>query len=572
MRLKQILIIAFVLIAAVPLFAGLQFLNLRMSAEHRSYVEEYLSSLSLIAKQRVEASVNRVEDVTDLVASRAHLRLSLDAWNKTGIPSHRAQVKRVLADALTASKSIGSISVYDLKGDLVAATSPIQGSSQVEPAFAVPRTLNPYDLSERKFILEKNGAEVVAVNTVRLALEEGTIGFLRMEFSARFLTELTRSRTGLGTTGEWLVAVRDDKGNAVFAVPLKYDPKAAFQRKIPQDRTDVPITQALLGNEIIMSNAPDYLGVRVLASTRYLPKLDWGLVAKINESEVNAMVNANQVYIYMAEGFIILLSVGIGVFLSIYIARPVERLKKHTEKVAEGDFEEPPKAGGWYEISELSDHFSSMMRAIKELNTGLNETVERRTEELKEANEQLQKVAVLDPLTELYNRRFFNARLEEEISRAARYDHPMVVAILDIDHFKKVNDTYGHKAGDDVLVKVSAFMKSTLRKSDILARLGGEEFCMILPETDLRSAKVFLERLREAIACMTFEGRDRTYSVTCSIGTASLDKDEATPGDIMQKADQALYLAKDRGRNCLVEFDQRIVEPRSYPKVVHQGL
>lgn len=118
---------------------------------------------------------------------------------------------------------------------------------------------------------------------------------------------MVNDHSGLGTTGEWLFAVRDENGDALFAVPLKYDRKAAFNRKVSKERFDVPITQALLGNEIIMDMAPDYLEKPVLASTRYIPSVDWGLVAKINESEISSIVS-NTYHLHLKLGVLILLS------------------------------------------------------------------------------------------------------------------------------------------------------------------------------------------------------------------------------------------------------------------------
>ena len=155
-----------------------------------------------------------------------------------------------------------------------------------------------------------------------------------------------------------------------------------------------------------------------------------------------------------------------------------------------------------------------------------------------------------DGLTRIHNRRAFDERLVEELRRHQRYRQPMSLLMLDIDHFKAVNDTYGHPTGDDVLREVGRVLAETLRSTDFTARYGGEEFVVILPQTSEDQSRMLAERLRALIAATQFQHDGRTFSITVSIGVASL-----LPGalakrkDLLEKADQALYQAKHRGRN-----------------------
>lgn len=170
--------------------------------------------------------------------------------------------------------------------------------------------------------------------------------------------------------------------------------------------------------------------------------------------------------------------------------------------------------------------------------------------ERKELEEQLQKLASTDPLTGLFNRRVFLDRLEQERAKVARLPHySSVLLMLDLDFFKRINDTYGHAAGDAVLKGFAEIVRSTSRAIDIPARLGGEEFAILLTGADKRNALSMAERLREQVAALLIEHEAGPVKVTVSIGAATILADDLSGETVMHRADSALYEAKDRGRN-----------------------
>ncbi len=157
-------------------------------------------------------------------------------------------------------------------------------------------------------------------------------------------------------------------------------------------------------------------------------------------------------------------------------------------------------------------------------------------------------LAVEDGLTKLFVVRHFKEILDQEISKANRYKRPLSILMSDIDHFKRFNDTYGHQAGDFVLKEVAAIFRSNCRDTDIPGRYGGEEFIILLPETDRDGAVEFSERLRAQIEARVFEYNDIKLNVNISIGVAQLDN-EPSGGNLIKRADEALYVAKETGRN-----------------------
>jgi len=171
--------------------------------------------------------------------------------------------------------------------------------------------------------------------------------------------------------------------------------------------------------------------------------------------------------------------------------------------------------------------------------------------ELKEANRELDILAGTDPLTGLLNRRHMLERIEIEMSRLERGGKPFVLVMSDVDDFKPFNDQYGHECGDSALVYVSNLMKDSLRAQDRLARWGGDEFVILLPETDLKGGGVVAERVREAIESISLSHCGRQMSVKMSFGVRVCDR----PGsikDYINEADQALYAAKRQGKNSVV--------------------
>jgi diguanylate cyclase (GGDEF)-like protein len=178
-----------------------------------------------------------------------------------------------------------------------------------------------------------------------------------------------------------------------------------------------------------------------------------------------------------------------------------------------------------------------------------------------EVEEQMQSklydMATRDPLTGAYNRRFLNDRLGSEWAWAVRHRRPCTLVAMDIDFFKRINDTYGHAAGDEVLKGVVAVVHRTIRKEDLFARVGGEEFILLARATSLAEGVVLAERVRSAVERSTFNANGTGIPVTISLGVAtSSDPSIETPDHLMMRADEWLYSAKQNGRNR-VEHDQR---------------
>ncbi len=196
------------------------------------------------------------------------------------------------------------------------------------------------------------------------------------------------------------------------------------------------------------------------------------------------------------------------------------------------------------DITTLEEKTTALQTALGELQTSQLE--------IEQQNEQLTYLATRDPMTGCLNRRAFFEKTDELWKTTVRYRHPLGCVMVDVDHFKSINDNHGHAVGDDVLIKVATALRDTARETDHVCRYGGEEFCILLPHVDIDGIAVASERFRNAIAALEID----QLNVTASLGCSSVEFGADSPATMIDQADQALYAAKENGRNRVVRFDQ----------------
>ncbi|MEW6324325.1 MAG: diguanylate cyclase [Nitrospirota bacterium] len=201
-----------------------------------------------------------------------------------------------------------------------------------------------------------------------------------------------------------------------------------------------------------------------------------------------------------------------------------------------------PKPFSW---EELNARIYACLRT-----RNIQEELRNKNLQLEELLQKVEKMAVTDSLTGLFNRRRFQESLEKEFHRCHRYKIPLGCLLIDIDHFKLVNDTYGHQTGDAVLSELGGILTRTFREIDVVSRYGGEEFAVLLPETDKRAAAQAAGRLIKAVSTHPFTGKETALHVTVSVGLSGIPDDSISEADqLVQGADFALYRAKQAGRN-----------------------
>jgi len=285
----------------------------------------------------------------------------------------------------------------------------------------------------------------------------------------------------------------------------------------------------------------DYEGRAAVGALDRVPRSSWAVVAQLPQSEAYAqMARLRNVTVFLVLGLLIVVSI-IAYALGLLIVRPLGRLTRGAARVAGGDLsvDLPVISGG--EVGYLTEVFNDM---VARLRAG-REELHAASEALQKKNEELGRLSVTDGLTGLFNRRHLMETLVAEQRRAQRSKRPFSLLMLDVDHFKKFNDKFGHLAGDEVLLSVSGIIRKCARNVDFPARYGGEEFCVIVSESDVNGAVELAERIRTELEAVKFEGQ----KITVSIGAAEFPIDGETVDDVIATADAALYRAKRGGRN-----------------------
>ena len=299
---------------------------------------------------------------------------------------------------------------------------------------------------------------------------------------------------------------------------------------------------------------------------------DFGLFAFQPQREIDELISsATQASIAILIVAILIILV-VAAWMFYILGLPLNRITKHIRRITEGDLDiqEINVGSRKDELGQLASAFNTMhdtiKRQIQELNAHreiLEQEVKERTKDLELANKKLELISKTDELTGLPNRRDMNETIANEMGRSARTHKPFCFIFIDIDHFKNINDTYGHACGDIILKSVAQTIRGLLRKYDVFARYGGEEFLTLLPETDLEGAAVVAERFRRQIEKMTVRYADFTIKITITLGVAKFDHRLGADRSI-QMADKALYQGKEGGRNRVIVWKPEWVTEADY--------
>lgn len=290
---------------------------------------------------------------------------------------------------------------------------------------------------------------------------------------------------------------------------------------------------------------------------RDYPGLNWIVVARLPISVANAPVNELVGSILLIGIVLGLIGILVTYWLAGRLARPIQSITAEADRIGrEAGAGTLPRVGGASEVVQLSRALRSLLRRIgmaeQKLSAAERDAEQQAvaTRELSLDVERLRRLSETDPLTGLLNRRAFLAAAERQIAYARRYGRNLAVVVADIDHFKQVNDSRGHAVGDTVIRDVAAQLQAAARDTDLVARFGGEEFVMLLMESDITAAVSYAERARLLIQGTRVKAEGQSdVTVTISLGCTVLDVDDRDVQDAIDRADGALYGAKAAGRN-----------------------
>ena len=503
-------------------------LNVNADALKRS-ADEYAISVAQCVAFRVSNEVDGIENA---------IKQMINIFSS---PEISAADKVEMAKAIMVLESVDFIAVYDKTGkriDLVA-------SGSVD----VPRQLS---MESRAAAQEKDRYyEIIDANTdaARLGIlipwwrRNEVFAYLYTEMNIQtisiYIKDVSLSRFGAHD----LVTVFDRNGNVVLPLGAsrhQFLRSVLYQGFMAEDaRPDM----VFASNFIATHNYSDEEKGKMLGALISIPDLSWAV-----------FIQQPYETVYWSLGRMRRLSIGVGVIsllfavflaflISRYITRSIAKLTHGVEQVAKQNFAVKVDIQSRNEIGQLASTFNQM---VDELN--------QHRQHIERQQKKLELLAQTDALTGLNNHRHFMDQLDREVQRATRYKSPLSVMILDLDDFKRVNDTYGHLVGDRVLITLAGLIKQHVRSTDVTARYGGDEFCVALPNTTARGARALAKKIREGIEDYEFQSDTKTpFHITCSIGLAQFHQDMKNPMVILKFADQALYRAKSGGRNQIKE-------------------
>ncbi len=291
--------------------------------------------------------------------------------------------------------------------------------------------------------------------------------------------------------------------------------------------------------------------------------MQWNMVAEMDKARAYEEIDAlRRITVTLVTGLMLLIGT-LACFFGHRLVAPLRLLSSKAAKVASGDLEVDIPVSGLSEVSYLTQVFNHMVANLRRNREELSSA----NLALRETNEELHQISITDGLTGLYNRKHIMELFAREKSRAQRSLNGLSVLMLDIDDFKKINDTYGHQVGDSVMRQLAGALVTSVRECDYVGRYGGEEFMVILPDSSVADAAITAERIRANVGNLQFVEGQENFSVTISIGVAGFPDHGENTESILGHADNALYQAKADGRNMVVTAE---VENPTGLATVHQ--
>lgn len=434
-----------------------------------------------------------------------------------GGPSARRLTEYLTAVKLHAT-DFEEVMVLDRQGRVLASSAAKPGPVELPDGWARDVWNGHPVVGEPYWDTGLNKPAIICV--VPILRDDVTLGAVSGKVTLEAVATILR-RFAPGETGE--AALLSSQGQ--FIITSNSSSKELMQSRLAEDANQSLASR--LGNPVEFTGP----GGRMLGTLQQVPRVGGNVVASMPISEAFQQVNRlRNTTILMVLGILVLVG-GLAYILALVIIRPLERLREGAEQVAGGNLDVSLPVTGGGEVSYLTEHFNDMVRGLRE------------------SRAELERLSNTDGLTGLVNRRRLMEALGTEVERATRMKHPCAVLMVDVDHFKQFNDSYGHPAGDAVLARVAAILRESIRSIDVAGRYGGEEFLLVLTETTMSGALEVAERIRTKLTTEVFDGG----RITVSVGAAEFPDGGRSAEALIMSADLALYQAKKEGRDRVVQ-------------------
>jgi signal transduction histidine kinase len=389
MKIRTKLIIIFLLISLIPItiFGTLNYLNTEYTVTKETL--NNLETLATLQKKNIQNQIDQNLEKLNLVSSRLQMKVELDKYNNnTGNKTQSQQfITRIINPIKTETKSFEDIYILNPMGQVVASTNSTSiGTDHGNDEFFI-KGREQNDLTT--FFKDPQGNLRVYLTGPLILNGNKSVGVVSIISSLDTFLSQIQTYEGLGKTGEFNLVKRDENGDALLINPLRFDPEAALTLRVQKTDVQKPTIQALLKNEKTFTDTIDYRRVPVLAVTRYIEGVDWGLVAKIDKAEAFAPLDNLRNLTILTGGVVAALVVIASLFLGNSLSRPIRKLRDAAQNIARGHFDSKIEVKSSDEIGELANQFWSMKENIQYSNQKLNQIVHDRTRKLEEAYNQL---------------------------------------------------------------------------------------------------------------------------------------------------------------------------------------
>jgi len=511
-----------------------KFLNEKIKQELRVVTSQVSRELDLWLKDRLYDL--RVFSSSYVVLENLEKVLREGSAHIENIVAHR-RLKDYLGSVREKIVDYQELMLLDLQGASVATSSDKVTTVKLPEKWLERAQANKYNVGSAYWDETLQAAVIVIVQPIRTA-NERLLGVLVAKLNFRTISKILM-KYAQGEIGELYLITKDG-----FLLVSSQSISAKFLETKLLNNT----TQKLFSQEGEPNAYLGYHNQPVVGALKRMSELGWGVVAEKERAKAYAqIVRLRNLTLALVVG--LLFVIGLAAYLlSLSLVRPLNRLTSGAGKVAGGDLEVDVPVSSRSEVGYLTEVFNDMvarLRQGREELASINET-------LREKNVELHEISITDSLTGLYNRKHLMETLDKEVSRSQRHSRSFSLLVIDIDHFKKYNDTYGHLAGDEVLSKLASVFKESIRSSDYAARYGGEEFIIMLPEIGPEQGVEAAERIRHKVAEEIFSGDGESIKVTISVGVACYPKNGEDAESVIRNADAALYEAKELGRNRVI--------------------
>lgn len=443
------------------------------------------------------------------------------------------------------------LTLIDLAGQPVVTSSAKSPSLKIPDHWLEQLQLKPSIGIKAQYLPHIGQTSMLIAEEIRTS-DGKPLGVLVAKISLDSISSILRQRSVGGIDEVYLV---ETNGRLLVSSKLK-------AKALPDATLSFEIPAAMQGDS---SEPTDYISHHdkaVVGMAMPITSMGWVMLAEMERDKAYAEISSlRRITIVLVGGLMFCIGLSAYVF-GHTVVRPVNRLSKGAAGVASGNLDVDIPVTGFSEVSYLTQVFNHMVANLRQG----REEITAANNALLESNKVLHELSITDGLTGLCNRKHIMDLFSREFVRAKRYNQPLAVLMLDVDHFKKINDTYGHQTGDDAVCQLADALRNSVRECDYVGRYGGEEFLIILPNSDIQSGADTAERIRKNVSKLQIAKDNDSIALTVSIGVAGYPDDGQDAKTIIRLADDLLYQAKGSGRNRVMMLGKERGKQAPAPK------